>query len=368
MKGIGKKVRFMISAIMVVCLGMAASCPASSETLRVLEWGAYLPQEHQQKFISLVKEKYGVDLKFEITGVKDNDDFFPALRDKKTDIISPSHNVPKNERFNLIRHKLVLPLNMDNIPNYKNVVSVLQKPDYCTEAGNIYGVPIARGPYGLAYNTAIVTEPPDSWNIFWDPKFKGKYTLGNLYQQNVNITALAMGIAPDDISDYTKVNTPEFIEKLTYLAVNARSVWEGVDKPEDLKGLALAASWGSGIPGLREMGEIWKIAEPKEGTTAWLDNFMISQTLEDKPKLRQIAEEWLNYVLSDDYQMYIIRGIGCSPVTTTISKNLTPEEIERFHLDDPTHFEKHRILWKSLGKRERQGLDSLWENALKQRK
>ncbi len=368
MKQFVKKVRCMALSAMVILLMMPAMASASAETLRVLEWGAYLPDEHQQKFVKLVKKKYGVDLKLDITAIKDNDEFFPALRDRKTDIISPSHNVPKNERYQLIRRKLVLPLNLDNIPNYKNIISVLQKPDCCSEEGKIYGVPIARGPYGLAYNTAIVTKSPDSWNILWEPEFRGKYTLGNLYQHNVNITALAMGMAPDDISDYTKVNTPEFLERLTQLAVNARSLWEGVDKPEDMKGLALATSWGTALPGLEEMDEIWKIAEPKEGSTAWVDNFMISHTLEDKPGLRRIAEEWLNYVLSDDYQMYIVRGIGCTPVTTTIRDRLTPEEIERFHLDDPTHFEKHRILWKSLGKRDRKGLNRLWNKALKQRK
>ncbi len=227
---------------------------------------------------------------------------------------------------------------------------------------------MTRGIYGLAYNTAIVTKSPDSWNILWDPKFRGRYALGDVYQQNVNITALAMGIAPDDISDYRKVNTPEFMKKLTYLAVNARSLWKGIDQAEDLKGLPLATSWGTYFPALKKMGEIWKFAEPKEGSTAWLDNFMISHTLEDKPELRQIAEELLNYILSDDYQTYVVRGMGCTPVTTTVRGRLTSEEIERFHLDDPTHFEKHRILWKSLGKRDRKGLKRLWDKALKQRK
>jgi len=368
MKQFVNKIRFTVLSAMVVLLVMPAISSASAETLRILEWGAYLPDDHQQKFIKLVKEKYDVDLKLDIMTVKDNDDFFSALRYSKADIVLPSHSVPKNERYQLIRRKLLLSLNLDNIPNYKNVIPALQRLDFCTQAGKVYGVPAARGPYGLVFNTALVTKAPDSWNILWEPKYRGKYTIGNLYQHNVNITALAMGIARDDISNYVKVNTPEFMEKLTYLAVNARSLWEGIDRPEDLRSLALATSWGTSISGLKEMGEIWKFAKPKEGTTAWLDSFMISHTLEDKPELRRIAEELLNYVLSDDYQMYVVRGIGCTPVTTTVRDRLMPEEIERFHLDDPTHFEKNRILWKSLGKQDRKGLNRLWDKALKQRK
>ncbi|MDM8549676.1 extracellular solute-binding protein [Desulfobacterales bacterium HSG2] len=362
MKQFVNKIRCIALSAMALLLMMPAISSASTETLRILEWDTYMPDHHQQKFIKLVKEKYGVDLKLDVRAAKEHDDLFPALRDRKADIIVASHHIPKNERFQLIKRKL------DNIPNYKNIIPALQRLDFCTQAGKVYGVPVARGPYGLIYNTAIVTKSPDSWNIFWDPKFRGKYTIGNIYQHNVSNTALAMGIAPDDISDYMKLNTPEFMEKLTYLVVNARSLWETIDRPEDLKGLALAASWGTGIPKLREMGEIWKFAEPKEGTTAWIDSFMISHTLEDKPELRRIAEELLNSVPSDDYQTYIVRGAGCGPVTTTVRDRLTPEEIERFHLDAPSHFEKHRILWKPMGKRDRKGLKRLWNKALKQRK
>ncbi|MDM8549677.1 extracellular solute-binding protein [Desulfobacterales bacterium HSG2] len=368
MKQFVNKIRFTVLSAIALLLMMSATSSASAETLRILTWEGDTPPEYQEKFVRLVKEKYGIDLNLDISYATSNDVFFPALRDNKADVISPSHSVPKNERYHLIRHKLVLPLNLDNIPNYKNVIPALQRVDCFTEAGKVYGVPLASGPHGLAYNTALVTKAPDTWNILWDPKFRGRYTIGNVYQHNINITVLAMGMEPDDISNYMKVNTPEFMEKLTYLAVNAHSLWKILDKPKDLKGLALATSWGTSFPRLKEMGEIWKFAEPKEGTTGWLDGFMISHTLEDKPRLRQIAEEWLNYVLSDDYQTYIARGMGYTPVITTIRDRLTPEEIERFHLDDPTHFEKHRILWKPLGKRDRKGLKRLWNKALKQRK
>jgi spermidine/putrescine-binding protein len=366
MKRIGKKVRFMISAMMLMFLGTAAISSASSETLRMLVWEGDTPAERQQEFVKLVKEKYGVDLKLEISYVSGTDDFFPAVRDAKADIIAPGHNVPKDERFHLIGHKLVLPLNLDNIPNYKNILPDLQKSEYFTESGKVYGVPYIRGPYCLIYNTSIVKKAPDSWNILWDPEFRGKYALGDQYEENVYITALAMGMSRDDIFSYVKVNIPEFQAKLARLAADAHSLWEGVDKPEELKGLALAASWGISPPGLRETGEIWKVAETKEGIPGWMGGIMIGYSLEDKPELRRIAEEWLNYVLSNDYQTYLAKLY--MPVTATVRDSLTPEQIERFRLDDPTYFEKNYILYKILDKKDRDGFKRLWERALKQRK
>lgn len=147
--------------------------------------------------------------------------------------------------------------------------------------------------------------------------------------------------------------------------MNARSLWEGTDKAEILKGLSIATSWGTALPDLKKMGETWKIAKPKEGTVAWVEIFMIGYTLESKPGLKRIAEEWIDYALSDEYQTYVIRGIGAVPVTATVMEKLTSEEIEQFGLDDPAYFEKNCILLKPMQKKDREGLKRLWEKALK---
>jgi spermidine/putrescine-binding protein len=342
-------------------------------TLKMLVWEGYAPQEMQDKFSELVKEKYGVDVTFEVSFVGGNDDFIPALRGKKADIISPSHIVPKDNRFNLItmnlnllNMNLILPLDLDLIPNYENLMPALKKADYATQDGDVFAVPHVRGPYGLAYNTTIIKEEPKSWNILWDPKYRKNYVLGGIdqYEHNVSLTALAMGIPPEKIYDYRSLNTPRFQEKLSQLAANAHSFWEGVDDAQTLKGHALAVVWGFSLPELETMGEKWKIAEPTEGTTGWVDNFMISSALAGKPKKRLIAHEWLNFVLSDDYQLYNVHGLASAPVTVTVKNSLTTEEIKRFHLDDPGHFEKNRLLWKVLDQNDRKGLKSLWTNAM----
>lgn len=362
-----------ILLVLLSCLffiGFGAPAGAGQMTLRMLIWEGYAPETLQQEFIEEVKNKHGIDLTFDVAFCTGNDDFFPALRDDKADIISPSHNVPKDKRFKLIKLKLVLPLDLGLIPNYTNLLPALLKADYCTQDGKVYAVPHVRGPYGLAYNTNIVKQEPDTWNVLWDPAYKGQYAIGgkDQYEHNVSATALALGIPAGKIYDYKTINTPEMQDKLAQLAMNAKSMWEGVDDAKTLKGLALAAVWGFSFPELKQMGETWRIAEPKEGTTGWVDNFMLSSSLAGQPEKSKIAHEWLNFVLSDAYQVYDIRGLACAPVTTTVNAKLTPEEISQFHLDDPSHFGKNRILWQVLDKKDRNGLKRLWDNALKQRK
>jgi len=338
---------------------------AEELTLRMLVWEPYLSGElPRQSFKKMVKEKFNVDLKLDIQYVSSDDEYFPALRDDKTDVIVLSHSTPKDERYQLMRLKLALPLNLKTIPDYKYVFSDLREADYCRHNGNVYCVPTARGPYGLIYNTKEFNKPPTSWNILWDPKYKGKYILGrDQYEQNVYLTALAMGYSKEKMYDYKTLNTPKFQEKLIQLARNAHSMWVGVEKPDDLTGMFLACGWGVAIPQMRERGEIWEMVRTREGTTAWMDNFMLSALLEKRPRLRKIAELWLNYTLTNEYQKYIVRHMGAEPVTTRVKEVLTPKEIEFLNLDDPD-FASRYILWPTLDKRDRKGLKRLWDKAI----
>ena len=93
----------------------------------MLVWEGYAPLEHRDAFVKLVKDKHGVDLKLEVSYVNGNDDFFPALRDKKVDVFSPSHPVTKDKRWKLIDMKLALPIDLNNVPNYKKYFSFSPK-------------------------------------------------------------------------------------------------------------------------------------------------------------------------------------------------------------------------------------------------
>ena len=331
--------------------------------------GGVCPPGQVRQFEKYIYEKYGKQVKLDVKTISDPNQFFDGLRSKTADIISPTHNVIKDRRFNLITKGLILPVDLKNIPNYKNLIPALQKAEYITEAGNVYGVPLVHGPYGLAYNTACINAP-ESWNVFWDPKFSGRYTLSSdYYEVNIYITALALGYRGSQIYTAEGLNTPEFKNKLKALAANAKSLWASVDKADDLQGLTLAAAWGFSLPELRRRGEIWKIAEPKEGTMGWIDNYVINWSLRGKPFLKRVAEEWLNFVISPDFQLeVIVRGLGSAPVNLAVKDRLLPEEFEKFHMDDPNYFEHNRILWPTLERmRDRNMMRWLWNEAMKTR-
>jgi len=358
----------IITAIFIILIIVTPSISLGKDILKMLIWEGYFPPKQVEKFEALIKKKYGKDIRLEIShNVSDIQDFYDGIRSKSYHIISPAHNIIKDFRFGYIKKKLIIPIDLKNIPNYKNIITSLQKADYITDdRGQVYGIPMAHGPYGLAYNTKFFESPPTSWNVFWNPKFKSKYIISSdYYETNLFIVALSAGLRGDDLYSYEKLREKEIASKLRVLAHNAHSFWKGVDTADDLYGLALATTWGFSFGDLKKRGEIWKMADPIEGTTGWVDNFLMSAELRKYPFLKKVAEEWMNFILSPDFQVdVVVRQLHSDPVNITIKDRLTDEEVKHHHLNDPNYFHKKRWLWPIFKtKRERNGLKLLWDEA-----
>ena len=130
--------------------------------------------------------------------------------------------------------------------------------------GKRYGLPYNCGPYGLDYNTAVVKAAPTSWKIFWDPQYKGKYTINNNFPKcNIWITALSLGYTYDQIFDIDKLDRTKIQQKLNILAQNAKSLWDGSANPDEFPQLALATDWGFAAAQANKKGGKWLIAAPK---------------------------------------------------------------------------------------------------------
>ncbi|MCP4119598.1 MAG: extracellular solute-binding protein [Desulfobacteraceae bacterium] len=352
--------------LLVIITPVSLAC-AQGNVLRLLVWEGYAPNGYIQTFEREMEAKYGIKLKMEISYALGSGDFFNLVRDKKIDVITLSHSSIKDNLYGYISRGLILPPDLKNIPNHANVIPDLKEADYHTSNGKIYGIPLASGQYGLAYNTKVFKQAPQSWNIFWNPEYINKYAIGaDEYFYNINITAMVMGYSRNTISSFDALNNKKFQNKLRQLAVNAGSFWVGVDRPEDLHDMSFAMVWGCSLASLRRVGEEWKMADPVEGTIWWIDEYAITWALAEKPLMKKIAEEWINKSLSPDFQInHIIRETGNYPVVTNLTNKLTAEEKERVQIDTASElFRNPRILEDSYSQRDSNGLKLMWDNAM----
>lgn len=350
---------------LVITLIPICAAAETQQLLRLLVWEGYAPKPQREQFRQYILSKYSINLTLQVDYIKDAEDGFQALRLKQADIVSPAHNRINDKRFKMIDSNLLLPINLDNIPNYNALNPSFRQLRHLIKDGTHYGLPFAWGPYGLIYNSEVFDKAPDSWNVLWDRKFHGQYSIADYGEINVFLTALAMGYSETALSDFEKLNNPAFKAKLAGLVSHAKSLWVGVDTADDLSQKSLASSWGFALPALKNRGEIWRWAYPKEGVPGWIDNHVISQGLADKPELKRIAEEWINFTISEDFQAKVlVEALSTNPVNMVTAKNATPEQRQGFYatsLDDP---KAAIILMPELDRRTRNGFDNIWNQAL----
>ena len=77
---------------------------------------------------------------------------FLRYRSDHTIVTALVNRVSGERHYSLIREALVAELNLDNIPNLKNVLDSLKDPVY--DPGNAHSIPYMWGTLGILYNTA----------------------------------------------------------------------------------------------------------------------------------------------------------------------------------------------------------------------
>ncbi len=369
------KLSIRIFIILIFTIGIFSSPSVAAEdedmTIRFLCWKDYATP-YLGGFKALVKEKYNINLKTEVNNVSKPTEFWSNARKKTVDLISPAHNIPMSRRKNFAESGVALEINLANVPNYKNLLRFLQKNRFVTMDGKVFAVPYTIGHYGLAYNSEKVSKP-ESWAVLWDPKNKNQYTVSRDYPDcNVYTTALAAGATYNDIYNYDKliarIPREALQNRLNALAANAASLWEGTANPAEFPNLTYAATWGYAVAIANKNGGKWKMAKPREGSTSWIDHWLITFAVQDDPKKKKICEEWINYCISTKLQTGVIRNWGVSPVITNLTtEHITNNEMQTFNVGD-NDFWKSLSLWQTQNSRTIQVFKNYWSTAIKARK
>ena len=93
------------------------------------------------------------------------------------------------------------PVNVDLVPNYKDIFPALKNQPWNTKDGVNYGIPHGRGANLLMFNKDVVKPAPDSWGAVLDPAQSGKY--------KGKVTAYDNPIYIADAALYLKATQPD---------------------------------------------------------------------------------------------------------------------------------------------------------------
>ncbi|HTZ34120.1 MAG TPA: ABC transporter substrate-binding protein [Methylomirabilota bacterium] len=335
------------SSLIVLTLALPfllGACQKKQATLSLLVWEGYA----DPSFIHAFEEAHHCKVTASFMG--SSDDLVAKLRGggvSNYDVISPSSDVASS----IVHAALVEPLDLSKIPTYPQLSATLRDRRLVKAGGQTFGVPFMWGPNPLLYDTTAFPQPPDSWDIFWDPKFKGKISvwddLSTLYMA---AQMLGYDQPPGQLYDLTDEQLAAVKAKLLALKPNVRKLWSTGGELTNLfenHEIIAAMGWPLMTNQLRQanfpIGEVI----PKENTTGWIDHLMITRESPHK----ELAYAFLEYMIQAKTQKEVTDVTHYTPANPAAAQFMTDAEKKGLHLDDPDAYIKRIYFWQDVPRR-----------------
>jgi len=328
----------------IFCL---AGCQKHQASLNLLVWEGYA----DPSFVSAFEQSHHCKVTASYMG--SSDDLVAKLRGGSAsnyDVISPSSDVATS----ITRAGLAEPLDLTKLPTYSQLSPKLRDLPLVKFNNQIYGVPFMWGPNPLLYDTTAFKQPPDSWSIFWDPKYKGKISvwddLSTLY-----MAAQLLGYDKPDPSHLYNLSDDELAavrQKLLALKPNVRKLWStGGELTNLFQNHEIVAAMGWPLMTNQLHQANFPIAEtiPKENTTGWIDHLMITAASDHK----ELAHQLIEYLVEAKTQKQVVAVTGYLPSNLSVAALLTPEEQKNLHLDDLDHYQQRIYFWEDVPRRDK---------------
>jgi len=330
----------------ILSLALAGSaCQKKPETLNLLVWEGY----SDDSFVKAFEESHHCKVSASYMG--SSDELVAKLRGGSAsnyDVISPSSDVAAS----IARTGLAAPLDMSKLPSYPQLSAKLRDLPLVKANGQVYGVPFMWGPDPLLYDTTAFAQPPDSWTVFWDAKYKGKLSVWD----DLSTVYMAAQVLrydkpdPSQLYNLTDEQLAAVKKKLIELKPNIRKIWATGGELTNLfqnHEVVAAMGWPLMTNQLRQSH--FPIGEtiPKENTTGWIDHLMITAASSRK----ELATQFLEYMIEAQTQKKITDVTHYTPANPGASQFLTTEEIKGLHLDNPDAYMQRIYFWQDVPRR-----------------
>jgi putative spermidine/putrescine transport system substrate-binding protein len=211
-------------------------------------------------------------------------------------------------------------VNVDLIPDFKDIAPFLQSPAHNTDNGKHYGVSHGWGGNTLMWRTDLVNPAPTSWDVTFDPAKmeanKGKITAygGSIY---VADAALYLKTHQPDlaITDPYELTQPQFDAAIALLKDQHPFIgkyWEAyADEIENFTSGAtvVGTTWPYQTNTLKGSGVAVEAVVPTEGMTGWADTWMLAS----KAKHPNCMYKWMAWMVTPHVQAEVAEYFGEAP-------------------------------------------------------
>ncbi len=340
-------------------------------TLNVYNWGEYISDgsdgsvDINAEFTKLT----GINISY--TNFTSNEDMYNKIVNGGVsyDIIIPSDYMIEK----LIKEDLVVKLDFNNIPNYKYISDEYKNLYF--DPANEYSVPYSVGMVGLIYNTAIVSEHPDSWSALWDPKYDGEILMFNNPRDAFGIAQFLLSATDSNVN----INSEDPAvwdaakEKLSQQKPLVKSyVMDEIFNKMESGAAALAPYYAGDYFSMYENNPDLAFVYPKEGTNIFVDSVCIPSSTKNKAA----AELYINFLMDPNVALQNAYMICYASPNTEVVENeeylafldeLHPDAYDILYMDMAAYYEGADIknyYFRDLSDETLNNMNALW-NSLK---
>ncbi len=288
------KSKTLTSLAVLTAFGLGLAGSASAETLRLLTWGGYAPDE----VVAMFEKETGH--KVEVT-LSNNEEMIAKLRatgGRGFDLAQPSQDRIAGPQAEFGIYK---PMDLSKIDSSQFIASMLEATKANTTVdGEVYGVPHVWGTSGLVVNTAMAGSVMDYTDLC-NADVAGKVTY-RLKRPTLIGFAFSMGLDPfaayGDEAAYQAI-IDQVQAKLIDCKANVKTYWGGGDELMNLmrSGETVASmAWDTGGWKLNADNADITFVAPASGALGWIDTFVLPA----KGKADQAAYDWINFVMQPE--------------------------------------------------------------------
>ncbi|RKF16394.1 extracellular solute-binding protein [Roseovarius spongiae] len=277
---------------------------AQADTLRLLTWGGYAPENVIEKFEAETGHTVEVTM-------SNNEEMIAKLRATGGggfDLAQPSQDRIKGpqEEFGIYK-----PIDLSKIDADQFTASMLEATKAnSTVDGEVYAVPHIWGTSGLIVNKAEAEGVKDYTDLC-NPDLEGKVSY-RLKRPTLIAFAFSMGMDPfeayGDEDAYTEI-MEKVEKKLIECKPVVKTYWSGGDELLNLvrSGEVVAAmAWDTGGWKLNADNADINFVAPASGALGWIDTFVLPA----KGKADDAAYDWINFVMQPEVAAMITESAG----------------------------------------------------------
>lgn len=316
-----KRLLVMLVLLAVIISAMPMSgCSSNKVVINVFNWGEYM----DETLIDQFEKETGIGVNYKL--YETNEALLSKMEagGSSYDVVFPSDYAISE----MIKRDMLLPIDFNNVPNYKYVDERCKGREYDPE--NKYSVPYFWGTVGILYNKEMVDDPVDSWDILWNEKYAGKILMKKDVRDTMGVALKKLGFSVNSTNDSE-------LQQAKQLLLDQKPLVNGYygDQIKDM------ISNGDAALGVTYSGDFMDLywdesvdfsyvgyAIPKEGTNLWFDAMVIPKSCRYKKE----AEMFINFMMDPEVAFQNSNEVGYTSPNTEAIKMMREEDPEVFEL------------------------------------